>query len=232
MEKFRVSYRSEFTWVPDEDRAQRMRIVGAVALLCAGWAVGFFSGRMSAWLFPVADLQAVVMQKAPEPTPPLRAAEKSPAPAVAAIETAPPVPTDSETQSTAAALKTPLAQSSPAKSGGDGVGARPVGDEPATRAVQPEDAAQHKVTVLNPDAAKAKPAPVAKEPTPSPKDRQPAARDPAAQVDDLSRPTYGYQSTGQAAIMECERRYNSFRRGDGTYQPYNSPTRELCPLLR
>jgi len=35
-----------------------------------------------------------------------------------------------------------------------------------------------------------------------------------------------------SALAECERRYSSFRRSDGTYQPYGSRPRELCPLLR
>jgi hypothetical protein len=33
-------------------------------------------------------------------------------------------------------------------------------------------------------------------------------------------------------IMECARRYASFRESDGTYQPYNSSQRRPCPLLR
>lgn len=32
--------------------------------------------------------------------------------------------------------------------------------------------------------------------------------------------------------QKCTRRYSSFRRSDGTYQPFNRPTREVCPLLR
>ena len=33
-------------------------------------------------------------------------------------------------------------------------------------------------------------------------------------------------------IAECESRYTSFRRSDGTYQPYGRSSRELCPFLR
>jgi hypothetical protein len=33
-------------------------------------------------------------------------------------------------------------------------------------------------------------------------------------------------------IAECERRYSSFRRSDGTYQPYGRSSREVCPFLR
>jgi hypothetical protein len=35
-----------------------------------------------------------------------------------------------------------------------------------------------------------------------------------------------------SSLAECERRYSSFRRSDGTYQPYGSRPREVCPLLR
>jgi hypothetical protein len=35
-----------------------------------------------------------------------------------------------------------------------------------------------------------------------------------------------------SAVAQCERRYSSFRRSDGTYQPYGSGTRRPCPLLR
>lgn len=35
-----------------------------------------------------------------------------------------------------------------------------------------------------------------------------------------------------SAVAQCERRYSSFRRSDGTYQPFGSGTRRPCPLLR
>ena len=34
------------------------------------------------------------------------------------------------------------------------------------------------------------------------------------------------------ALSACERRFVSFRRSDGTYQPFNRATPELCPFLR
>jgi hypothetical protein len=226
-----VSYRGEFTWEPDEDRAQRMRIVAAVALLCAGWAVGFFSGRMSAWLFPVTDTQVVVMQKAPEPATPTRAAEVPPAaPAAASAQTEPRPRAAPGTQSTASAQESPAPTAPAAKKDGDNAGTRLVESEAESNAVQPENTPQSKVTVINPDADKRAPT-IAKGPARNRDDTEPVPREPSRLADD-HRPAYGFQASGQAAIMECERRYNSFRRSDGTYQPYNSSSRERCPLLR
>jgi hypothetical protein len=33
-------------------------------------------------------------------------------------------------------------------------------------------------------------------------------------------------------VEECERRYSSFRRSDGTYQPFGGGPRQRCPHLR
>lgn len=152
-----MSYRGEFTWEADEDRAQRMRSIGAVALLCAGWAVGFFSGRMSAWLFPVTDTRIVVMQRAPEPAAPSRTAEKPPAPVVAPIRAAPRPSASPQAKSTAAAQDTAApATPPPAKTDADIAGTQLAESEAKTE--QPEDTAQKKVTVINPDVAKGKPA--------------------------------------------------------------------------
>lgn len=35
-----------------------------------------------------------------------------------------------------------------------------------------------------------------------------------------------------ADVEECERRYSSFRRSDGTYQPFDGGPRRRCPHLR
>lgn len=37
---------------------------------------------------------------------------------------------------------------------------------------------------------------------------------------------------GSPQSSECARRYASFRESDGTYQPYGSSQRKVCPLLR
>jgi hypothetical protein len=60
-----------FSWSSD-DPARAIRVVAAVALITAGWAIGFFSGRMSAWVFPVANpnvaLKSDLKEPAPQPT--------------------------------------------------------------------------------------------------------------------------------------------------------------------
>jgi hypothetical protein len=38
--------------------------------------------------------------------------------------------------------------------------------------------------------------------------------------------------TDRQGIAACERRYSSFRRSDGTYQPFGGGPRLRCPLLR
>ena len=35
-----------------------------------------------------------------------------------------------------------------------------------------------------------------------------------------------------ASVAECESRYASFRRSDGTYQPFGRNSRQVCPFLR
>ena len=59
-----------FPWRSDE-RVRNTRIIAAIALIAAGWAVGFLSGRMSAWVFPVtnpdlAALKASMQQTLPQ----------------------------------------------------------------------------------------------------------------------------------------------------------------------
>ena len=49
---------------------------------------------------------------------------------------------------------------------------------------------------------------------------------------DPSRRSSPRDNLDQAGIEECERRYSSFRRSDGTYQPFGRSTREPCPFLR
>jgi hypothetical protein len=38
--------------------------------------------------------------------------------------------------------------------------------------------------------------------------------------------------TDRQGIAACERRYSSFRRSDGSYQPFGGGPRLRCPLLR
>jgi BA14K-like protein len=209
-----MTYRGSETrmWLPEE-RARFVRIVAACVLVTAGWSVGFFSGRMSAWFFPV-DRQV-----------PALVALKEPAPEPARVAKAPAETRSSDQKSGPAQPN--VSASAPAESA-TGQDHQPPGQLPSN---QPEDKAgnaaatapaeppetsakppQRGATLMNQDWARASLDP-----------RQPD-RSPAVLDEDAPHDT--------AAIGECERRYSSFRRSDGTYQPYGRASREVCPFLR
>ena len=54
-----------FSWSADEGRSAR--VVAAIALLVAGWVFGFFAGRVSAWVLPVANPDLVAIKAAMKP---------------------------------------------------------------------------------------------------------------------------------------------------------------------
>lgn len=58
-----------FPWRSDE-RVRNTRIIAAIALIAAGWAVGFLSGRMSAWVFPVTNPDLAALKASMERAPP------------------------------------------------------------------------------------------------------------------------------------------------------------------
>jgi hypothetical protein len=225
-----------FSWEPVDVRTRRMRVVAAAALLTAGWAAGFFSGRMSAWLLPVAGTESALVEKLPSrgyataqtttdhPTV-LKspdgqqvadaASEPPPAPAATTrqkVDAPPPqvaASGDQRAYPTTINMQDDLDSPQPApgsaersKADGRAVRAAPPKGKAAARDL-PRAGAQW--TVLEP--------------------RQRPSEDDGANPISADRPE-------QAVVMECERRYASFRRSDGTYQPFNSRSRELCPLLR
>jgi hypothetical protein len=202
-----------FSWEPADVRTRRVRIVAATALLAAGWATGFFAGRMSAWLFPVAPNGTTVEKvaahgRAVPGRPPQAAAGRDrkadrsgqPEPRSAPVETKQP--------STAAPSL--AAQDAAAPPGGRQGEAAPPAEEAGPQAEDAGPAA----TLINPDWAKARPAP-----------RRRQAEAEAGSDRNAAR-------NADRAVAECERRYASFRRSDGTYQPYGDRPRELCPMLR
>ncbi len=181
------------------------RVFAAVALVAAGWVFGFFSGRLSAWVFPVADPDVVALKATLEHSATQRAAPTALA------------PSDRPTSRAGEEERPTLALSPPPDAGRDqqaqalsdkkneAVPAPPrVAEEPETSNEEP----QPKTVLVNPDWRASAPAP--KEPDP---------------VRMLSR-----DDNGRTA--ECARRYLSFRASDGTYQPFGRASRELCPLLR
>ena len=61
-----------FSWRAG-DHGLNTRVIAAITLIAAGWAVGFFSGRMSAWIFPVANPDLVALKSALEHPAPIPA---------------------------------------------------------------------------------------------------------------------------------------------------------------
>lgn len=209
-------WQESFGWQPTQVHTRRARTVAALVLVAAGWSVGFLAGRMSAWLIPV-DTASVVEKRGPSQD----VASASPAgPA------APPANATSRTAST----PDPAAPSD----AGDGKGrtkseAVSAGGRDDKRAAQGVVAAAPERAQTPKGAESASAEPKADEPevtllNPDWK----GAKEDAAQSGRAST----RESADQTGIAECERRYASFRRSDGTYQPYGRSSRETCPFLR
>lgn len=225
----------------------RLRTLAAAALLFAGVTLGFVLGRMSVWLIPsapghdsavraagnhnAAAPAAQPVSPAPAPGPAAPATTTSPATAQPAPEVANPAgpalvspgpavapsrgfPAAASTANSAAAgtgsqepPKPVVAPNFRAAAGSpSGTAGRAGGtdEEEANRAPP--------IKLINPaqaDAANAPAAPVGK-----------------AEVDPIE------SEADRQDIAACERRYSSFRRTDGTYQPFGGGPRQRCPLLR
>jgi len=86
------------------------------------------------------------------------------------------------------------------------------GDPPGSRSANEEDSSRApNVTLINPSTGD--PGAATAEPL-----------KPEADVAEIEADPQG--------IAACERRYSSFRRSDGTYQPFGGGRRLRCPLLR
>jgi hypothetical protein len=201
-----------FSWEHADVRAGRMRIVIAVALLSVGWMTGFFSGRVSAWIVPVASSSLAPL-------------EKIPAQDYASMQTA---------AATAAARKNE-AKFQIAAAAALARAARTMNFEAAA-------AAPHSDGIFEwPPQAAGEPSGVARKPGSSKRTGEPEARERVNNLPNTHwttiapRPRHRdidddvYEKGG---VTACEGRYASFRRSDGTYQPFNSTLRERCPLLR
>ena len=201
----------------------------ATALLLATVSVSlvFAAGRMSAWIVPVTDTPRAVADgqekvKHPDAAPAKpalamksRAAPLSPGVIEAAIGDAK-TSTDLATPSvvansgeTSGAVARTVAEG--VLRGVEVVAARQIPPAPDQSVVSPEPAAPKAPVALNAGADGFR----------TTDDRQPMAagrQEPDRSADDTA---------GQ-----CERRYSSFRRSDGTYQPFDGGPRKRCPLLR
>jgi hypothetical protein len=58
------------------------------------------------------------------------------------------------------------------------------------------------------------------------------ARRPAGKAKPDGQSVDTKTTAADPGVAECERRYSSFRRSDGTYQPFGGGARTRCPHLR
>jgi len=219
----------------------RLRMLAAAALLFAGITLGFTLGRMSVWLIatgapsretPARELSehgaiappatkpkaaaATTLPPQASPTPgPTISAPPAPQPTIApkAAAASPPAPAASAAPDSvpAASATAPRTQEPPKPVVGPNWRAA-AGEPPGSVSANDEDNNRGpNVKLINPSAADPSGAPA--EPL-----------KPEADVAEIEADRQG--------IAACERRFSSFRRSDGTYQPFGGGPRLRCPLLR
>jgi outer membrane biosynthesis protein TonB len=210
-----------FSWQTADDAMRARRIMAALVLVAAGWAIGFFAGRMSAWVFPVTQPNTAALTAGLDKTPqrfapnPLANAEPPPAPRVeekqAAKQPEPPAaPAPPEQpQPNVNVLNNPASQQPGPQAGGD-----------KRITVTPDEgdrveAPQNNARVAETNAERAP-------------DRRTIRPDDERRVDAMD----DGRAFDAAGVAECESRYSSFRRSDGTYQPFGRSSRQVCPFLR
>lgn len=199
------------------------RIVAALVLVAAGWATGFFAGRMSAWVFPVTETDTGTLPTALDKTPqrfapnPPPSAEPTPAPrveekqAIVAKQSEPPaapVPS-AQPQPGLNVLNSNTSRQPNPQAGGDKRIAVAPDEGDRVEAPQNDARVAETTTERGPDQRANRPD----------EERRANAKDDGHAFD-------------AASVAECESRYASFRRSDGTYQPFGRSSRQVCPLLR
>jgi BA14K-like protein len=197
------------------DGIGRARAVAALAMIIASASIGFMVGRASAWLVPfdapatstlrkeaAAGTRALTPKDEPQ-SPPTKAASRDRAPGPTGAESEPPKPLVLPSAEPGPGSRDPRAAASPPAPGGPAPVVK-AATPPAPGDPVPRQAPDpDRAMIVNPSAAESEPT-------------KAAASDGA--------------SAGESA--ECERRYSSFRRSDGTYQPYGGGPRARCPFLR
>lgn len=209
-----------FSWYTTDDAMRARRVVAALVLVAAGWTTGFFAGRMSAWVFPVTEPDTPALTAVLDKTPqrfapnPLPNAEPPPAPrveekqAMVAKQPEPPAAPEQPQPDVTVLNKNAAQQPSPQ-----------TGDDRRTT-VTPDEG--DRVEAPRNDAR------VAETNTGRAPDRRTTRPDDQRRVSAMD----DSQAFDAASVAECESRYASFRRSDGTYQPFGRSTRQVCPLLR
>jgi hypothetical protein len=202
------------------------RAATALILVTVSVSLVFAAGRMSAWIVPVTGTPRAVadgQEKVKHPD----AAPARPALAMKS-RAAPSSPGVIEAAIGDAKRSTDLATPSVVANSGEtsGAVARTVaegvlrGVEVAARQIPPTP----DQSVVSPELAAPK-APVALN----------AGANGFRATDDGQPMAAGRQEPDRSAddtAGQCERRYSSFRRSDGTYQPFDGGPRKRCPLLR
>jgi len=202
------------------------RAATALILVTVSVSLVFAAGRMSAWIVPVTGTPRAVadgQEKVKHPD----AAPARPALAMKS-RAAPSSPGVIEAAIGDAKRSTDLATPSVVANSGEtsGAVARTVaegvlrGVEVAARQIPPTP----DQSVISPELAAPK-APVALN----------AGANGFRATDDGQPMAAGRQEPDRSAddtAGQCERRYSSFRRSDGTYQPFDGGPRKRCPLLR
>ncbi len=227
---------------------RRQRTMAAAAILLAGLTLGFTFGRMSVWLVGLDYSNGG--RTAPEPARETQVSQRAnpapPAPAVSAT----PGPAPSETppaagpQANTAPPLAPPANPSPAAAAPEPGLPAPSGARAAAATAAPSQEPPKPVVAPNWRAASSDRTPSAAGNDaeagagPSLKLINPAASDPrAAAAEPAGKPDGNDTGVAETeidrpGIAACEKRYSSFRRSDGTYQPYGGGRRQRCPLLR
>jgi hypothetical protein len=209
----------------EQRRVRALCLAGIVAVsACAGVLIG----RYSTVVFPLSSGASVAAQSKPQP-----ARQTATQPARSLAEQL-----NQRSQEIAAAGKEKINDNNQPASDGQKASGAPktdhgqTADSPAPRqsaaveslqksesAVEPpEDNKIGGATVLNPGA----------------KQQTRDARKVPDTVSQSDTPDAQTRVSGEGSpqISECARRYASFRESDGTYQPYGSSQRRVCPLLR
>lgn len=215
---------------------RRRRAIAAVVLIVASVSVGVVVGRMSASIVPTESSRTnVAARQTSEPPKPLpSAAQPAPVAQVPAPVVQPPAPQPAAPQPSKLEIGKDLAGagSAPASptpqfaAAAIGEDRSPPADEPKASA-SGSDGKNGKtsdggVTVINPAGSE-----IARDPSRSRVASERSGADTERVAADAGR-----ADPRTAGFEECERRYSSFRREDGTYQPYGGGPRIRCPHLR
>ena len=197
------------------------RVVAALVLVAAGWATGFFAGRMSAWVFPVTETNPAALTAVLDKTP----AHFAPSPPKAEQ----PAPRVEDKQALAAKQPEPPAAPAPPEQPQPDV---TVLNKNASQQPSPQTGDDKRIAVA-PDEGDRVEAPPQSDARLAETN---AGRAPDRRANRLDDRRVSAMDDGQGfdavGVAECESRYSSFRRSDGTYQPYGRSSRQVCPFLR